>query len=203
MQNIDHIFYINLDRRQDRRNEIEAELAAMNIIAERFSAIPHNSGIVGCTQSHLAVLKLAKSRGYRNVLIFEDDFTFIVKKQAFDSYIEDFFKGNIPFDVLMLAYNINEGRIETVSNNLIVNRILSASTASGYLVSKHYLDTLIELYEWAIPLLESTQHHWLYANDRAWSSLQLRDIWYALPEKIGKQRAGWSDNAECWMDYDT
>ena len=78
---IPHIFYINLDKRTDRRAEIEQELQQFNLYdkAERFPAIPvPNQGILGCTMSHLAVLKLAKERKYKQVLILEDDFFFII-----------------------------------------------------------------------------------------------------------------------------
>ena len=73
---IDHIFYINLDKRMDRKTEFETSMARVGWKSERFSGIycPPPRGIVGCTKSHLAVLKLAKERKYKNVLIFEDDF---------------------------------------------------------------------------------------------------------------------------------
>jgi hypothetical protein len=50
-----HCFFINLDRRVDRRLETEAELARMGIEAERFPAIERIPGGLGCTQSHIEV----------------------------------------------------------------------------------------------------------------------------------------------------
>ena len=82
--NIDFIFYINLEKRTDRREQIEMELKKMEITAERFVGIPFEPGIVGCGKSHLEVLKLAKDRKYKNVLILEDDFTFLVDRKNFD-----------------------------------------------------------------------------------------------------------------------
>ena len=64
-QNIDHIFYINLDYREDRKEEIEREIEKMDLQekTERFPGIRvFEQGILGCTKSHLAVLKLAKER---------------------------------------------------------------------------------------------------------------------------------------------
>ena len=79
--NIDHIFYINLDKRKDRRVEIEQELNKMELPFERFKAIETpGRGILGCGLSHLSVFKLAKERKYKNVLIFEDDFYFLISK---------------------------------------------------------------------------------------------------------------------------
>jgi hypothetical protein len=76
-------------------------------------------------------------------------------------------------------------------------------TASCYLVKNHYYDELIKLYEWAIPELERTGMHWVYANDLVWKSLQERDLWVCTSKRMGKQRAGYSDNAERIMEYDS
>ena len=55
---IDKVFYINLEHRTDRRQEIEGELNNFNIPYERFNAYSTPEfGIVGCTKSHLEVLK--------------------------------------------------------------------------------------------------------------------------------------------------
>ena len=79
MDYIDGIFYINLDKRADRRYEIEEELNKMELPFERFTAIETpGRGILGCGYSHLSVFKMAKERKYRNVLIFEDDFYFLI-----------------------------------------------------------------------------------------------------------------------------
>ena len=39
--NIDHIFYINLERRTDKREEVERELHDFGLVGERFDAIYH------------------------------------------------------------------------------------------------------------------------------------------------------------------
>ena len=81
---IDKIFYINLEKRTDRRHDIENELNDFDLSYERFKAIETEDGMTGCANSHLAVLKLAKERGHKNVLILEDDFMFIVTKEEFE-----------------------------------------------------------------------------------------------------------------------
>ena len=45
---IDKIIYINLDKRIDRREHMERQLEKFGLTAERFSAIKHEEGIVGC-----------------------------------------------------------------------------------------------------------------------------------------------------------
>jgi glycosyl transferase family 25 len=196
--NIDKIFYINLEKRTDRREEVEKELTDYGLIdkAERYEAIytPH-SGIVGCGYSHLNVLKLAKECNYKNVLILEDDFMFIVPKEEFEESLQAFFETTPTYDVCMISYIVQKG--EEIPNNTIIGKVIDGQTASGYIVSNHYLDVLIQLYEWAIPLLDQTNEHWNYANDHVWKRLQPNDKWYYMLKRLGKQRDGYSDNKMC------
>jgi len=205
-QHIDRIFYINLDYREDRREEIEYEIEKyeLNKKTERFAGIRVvEQGILGCTKSHLAVLKLAKERGYKNVLILEDDFEFVLSKEEFEHSLQVFFDSGIEYDVCMLSYLLQtENEVdEIVEKCPILNRVIEAQTASGYLVNAKYYDTIIALYEWAWPLLEETKAHWLYANDQCWKSLQKTDRWFYFKNRIGKQRASYSDNSMSFMDY--
>ena len=202
---IDKVFYINLEHRTDRRKEIENELNNYNITYERFNAISTpDFGIVGCTKSHLEVLKIARTRKYKKVLILEDDFMFLVNKEEFEKQIELLFNTNIntkaiDFDVCMLSYNLIKGEVcETIP---FLTKVLDAQTASGYIVNETIYDRLIAIYENAIPLLESTKKHWIYANDQIWKQLQLTSNWYCFTKRLGKQRASYSDNDKSFCDY--
>ena len=191
-------FFINLDRRKDRLEEIEAEMEWADISCERFPAIERNPGILGCGLSHLAVLKEAKARSYPNVLILEDDFEFLVRPDEFHTTIRDFFALQIPWDVLMISYHINSC---SPTEYPMIQKVLDAQTASGYIVNAHFYDTLISLYETAMPLLQSTGRHWDYANDQVWKKIQPTSNWYALTKRQGRQRASYSDNCQKFMDY--
>jgi glycosyl transferase family 25 len=205
---VDKIIYINLDRRPDRRREIEQELNNFDLSYERFTAIDYPGfGIYGCGMSHLNVLKLAKERQYKNVLIFEDDFKFIVSKNEFDETINSLFREPTDnqdnqtnmFDVCMFSYIIEKQ--EPNNNFTNFNRAISATTASGYLVQSHYYDTLIDLYSHYIPLLLETREHWNYANDQIWKKLQIKDKWLISNKRIGIQRPSFSDNSNCFQEY--
>ena len=198
--NIDKIIFINLEKRKDRLLEIENELDKFNLEYERFNAIEHECGIVGCGFSHLAVLKIAKEKNYKNILILEDDFTFIVTKEEFEMELNRFFNNVSEYDVCMISCNVKEK--ETIDKLPFIDRIIFGQTASGYIVNNHYFDKLIELYEYNIPLLEKTREHWTYANDIVWKQLQEKDKWFFINKRIGKQRAGYSDNNERYCDYD-
>jgi GR25 family glycosyltransferase involved in LPS biosynthesis len=194
--NIDHIFYINLDKRSDRKELFEAELMKYGLTAERFTGIYHPPpmGIVGCGKSHLQVLELAKLRQYKNVLIFEDDFYFTEPKQVVEDCLQKLFTTKPDFDVCFLAQNLHLGTLDV--DDPLFTRVLYSVTASGYIVNEHYYDKLIELYKPAIPKLEQTGAHWLYANDMIWKSLQETDNWYCFTKCLGKQRDSISDTGD-------
>lgn len=200
---IDKIFYINLDKRTDRREQIESELTKMGLEGERYSSIntPH-SGIIGCGYSHLNVLKIAKERGYSNVLILEDDFEFVVSKEKMEESLEKVLgftnEYDLDYDVIMISYIIQKS--EEVQGLPFIRKVIDGQTACGYIVNQKYYDTLINLYEWAIPLLESTGEHWNYANDLVWKKLQPNDNWFYLVDRLGRQKSSYSDNKQCFIE---
>ena len=71
----DKIYCINLKHRKDRWQESLIEFDRLNIThdVERFEAIESKPGIVGCTASHYKIVQDAKIKGYKNILILEDD----------------------------------------------------------------------------------------------------------------------------------
>jgi len=197
MNNIHHIVYINLAYRTDRRAEVEGELTRMGLSGERFDAIQERPGCVGCSKSHLAVLALAKERGWDHVLILEDDFQFVVDKDTLSARIQAFFDLKIPYDVLMLSYGMDSAD----PYNDIVCRATRAQTASGYLVHSRFYDALIANLSEAIPLLISTGRHWDYANDQCWKRLQRTAQWFCMTTRIGTQRASYSDVSQRFVHY--
>ena len=96
------VFYINLDKRADRRVLMEKELELIGLSGERFVGLERSPGIVGCGYSHLSVLVEARNRGLPNVLIFEDD---ILLSPKFNEYLEQTLK-KIPsdWDMIVLGY---------------------------------------------------------------------------------------------------
>ena len=199
MDNITKAVYINLTRRTDRKAEFEEELRRMDIRAQRFPAIEAKPGMIGCHSSHLAVLKMARSMGWENVLVFEDDYQFVVDKETLNRELQRFFDLKIPYDVLMLAYNLNKSE----DCNEVVGYARDVQNAAGYIVHKRFYDTLIANLEEALPLLKETLAHWKYLNDQCWKTLQPTAEWFYLKTRCGIQRPSYSDLAERHMDYGT
>lgn len=203
MEYIDKIFYINLDKRLDRKEQFLEECRKMEINqekVERFSAISiPDTPALGCTYSHLDVVKIARDRHYKNVLIFEDDFEFVVEKEKLYSSLEYFFNKNLDYRVLMLSYNI-----ENPENITKIDEILSTTTnahaASGYIVNCVYFDELIACLSYGAEMLYQTGQHWNYTNDQIWKKLQ-GDKWFIFNDRIGKQRESYSDLAKAVVNY--
>ena len=196
---IDGAFYINLDARTDRRQEIEGELKDIDIPYERFPAIKTSPGIIGCGQSHSAVLKEAKTRGYKNVLVFEDDFKFLMTKEEFKTLLKKAFEEVPDYDIIMLGYAMNKS--EPFTDTLM--KVIDAQTASGYIVNEKFYDTLISTWDNGTAKLIETGRHWEYANDQIWKPLQSKSKWYAFTKRIGKQRPSFADTSysPVWADY--
>ena len=180
-------FYINLDRRTDRRVQFEGECWKMGLDVERFPAVAHQVPAIGCGLSHLAVLKLARERGYESVCVFEDDFEFLVGRPEFDTVLSA-----LPpnFDVVMLGWYIFESK----PYDEVFNKVLDATTGSAYIVHSRFYDTLIQNFEEASNLFQ--QHPFdphIYLNDQYWRRLQPTANWYHTRTRIGRQRPSFSD----------
>lgn len=187
--------YINLDDRKDRKDQIEKELNEKNIKYERFSAVKNENGALGCSKSHLNVIKLAKERNYDQVIIFEDDFEFIVNK---DEYNEEMNKlNNVNFDVCLLSYNTQNFY---PSEYDFLYKIKDALTCSGYIVNSHYYDRLISCWEESVEMFEKTGDI-KYTSDLSWLKLQENDNWVCFKKRLGKQRASYSNIQKHQVDY--
>ena len=195
--NIDKIIYINLNHRSDRKKQITFELDKFNLLNyEHFPAIKHNNGAIGCSKSHIEVLKIAKKNKYKNLLVLEDDFKFIIDKDTFYNEISKL--NDITFDVCLLAYNTPNFYD---SEYPFLYKIKDAQTTSAYIINSHYYDTLINHWEKGLIKLEETNDDTKYACDQYWKELQKIDNWYCFKIRIGKQRESYSDIQKVIVNY--
>ena len=187
---ITNIYYINLDKRTDRKYHIENQLKLLNWNGKRFPAIQHSFGALGCSFSHLALLKYARRNKLSHILIMEDDVTFL-EPSVFLNSINKFLETHNDFDVLLLAGN-NMGDYKRIDNHCI--KVTHCQTTTAYLVKSHYYDTLISNYENGINLLQLYPNRINeYAIDQYWGSLQIADKWYLITPLTVTQRQDYSD----------
>ena len=98
-------FVVNLERRKDRFESIKKEMEYIGWDYEYFPAVDTNSH-VGCTRSHLEIIKLAKERNYEKVLVVEDDCTIMPYAKSLIEQIETETK-DLDFAVINLAPTLN------------------------------------------------------------------------------------------------
>ena len=195
---IKNIFYINLDTRTDRKTFFENQMRTLGLRAERFTAIRHSIGAIGCTLSHIALLKYAKTQNLDHILIMEDDIMFM-DPQAFINNLNNCLFNHSDFDVLLIAGN-NMGKYLKLSNNCV--RISKCQTTTGYLVKSHYYDKLIQNYEAGMSkLIKNINLHIVYAIDKHWSILQTIDKWYLVTPLSVSQKPDYSDIEQKHVNY--
>jgi glycosyl transferase, family 25 len=190
VKDIQHCFYINLDKRPDRKQHVESQLNKLGIPYERFRAIQMENGAIGCSMSHLSILRKAKEQNLPHVMIVEDDIKFLnpvlLKKQ-----ITQFLTTIRDFDVLLIGGN-NMPPFKEINDSCI--KVSRCQTTTGYLVKQHYYDILIDNIKTGIgKLLKEPQQHILYAIDKYWFRLQERDKWYLITPLTVIQREDYSD----------
>jgi GR25 family glycosyltransferase involved in LPS biosynthesis len=198
MDLIEHVYYINLDHRTDRREQIEAELNKFNLPFTRISAIKEKNGHLGCSKSHLLAVNEAIKSGYTSVLICEDDMMWTVLKGKLDSLLTQF-KENFPiWDVLMLAIN----KIETIpTESEGIEKVIEATTCASFLLHRSWMPIWKRLLERSIRGLE-TDLNPRNCCDQIWRTIQEDSNFYCFTNQIAKQRPSYSDICEGYVTYD-
>ena len=106
MDKIDVIYFINLDRRTDRLQQIMGEFIKMEIPIEkiiRITAIDEKIGILGCTKSHCVAIDHFVKSGKQLCLILEDDFEFTETKEKVNEVLGNIFSTKTTIDCLLLG----------------------------------------------------------------------------------------------------
>jgi glycosyl transferase family 25 len=190
ISDIKHAFYINLLSRPDRKQHVESQLNSIGIQAERFNAIKLPNGAIGCSMSHLKIIETAKENDWDHVLIVEDDILFTDPK-LFMKQFNLFLSKNKTFDVVLIAGN-NIPPYTKIDDSCV--KVTHCQTTTGYLVQKHYYDTLITNYkEGILRLMKEPEKHSLYAIDKYWFNLQEIHNWFLITPLTVTQREDYSD----------
>jgi GR25 family glycosyltransferase involved in LPS biosynthesis len=211
----DAVIYINLAHRTDRKELILHEIKKIKHIDEhqiyRIDAVLEPMcGHIGCGKSHIKALELAIENDWGSVLILEDDFCFNEHYEGESSFNKI---QNLEWDVMLLAqyYHCNQD-----SEYDFLKRARTSTTASGYIVRRHYYPILLDNFKKSVSIMEQEfQTHSenciaknepvfklniCSAIDQHWFVLQDRDTFYAFNPPIGHQRNSWSDN-NCSCEY--
>ena len=202
---IDAIYYINLKKRKDRNQEFldnfpEVDQSKIHRVKAHY--YPEN-GAVGCLMSHITALSMALNDEGENILICEDDF--LIKDMAYCNKMLNLFMDKIKtWDVIMLGQNTIESEdtgIETPEKEKII-KILNSQTASGYIIKRSYIPTLLEIYGEDMTEYVRTNEWGNYFTDQSWKVLQPVDNWYSFTPSVGVQRPSYSDIQNGYIDVE-
>jgi len=198
IEDVKHAVYINLKSRPDRKEHVEQQMKNIGVNAQRFNAIQLENGAVGCSMSHLKCLEIAKKNDWDHVMIVEDDILFL-NPGLFKNQLNKFLQKHKEFDVLLIAGN-NLPPYQKIDDSCI--KVFRCQTTTGYIVRKHYYETLIANMREGIKLLVSNPaHHVLYAVDKYWFKLQEKDSWYLITPLSVTQREDYSDIEKRQTNY--
>jgi len=156
------IFVINLDERTDRWIHAQEEFKKYNITNyERFPAIKlteipdskltnkfmsqtdrYIKSAFGCRLSHIKIIEIAKERGYKNVLILEDDFSINESRyKLFEMAIQEL--NNFKWDMFYLGITPIYQKMDIIGNHLY--KIKGNCTGGhAYAVNSHFYDVILE-----------------------------------------------------------
>ena len=185
-----HSVCINLDRRPDRWERMQAEFARHGIDGvRRFSAVDgtavvlpshwkYTAGAYGCLLSHVAVIEEARARDADSVLIFEDDTVFDPEFTAkFASFV-----AKVPSDWDMLYFGALH-KDEPVRLSEHVYRITKANSTYAYALRRTVFDAFLELNRRAENVLDMNTYQlqerfncYCFVPNLAWVQPEYSDV---------------------------
>jgi glycosyl transferase family 25 len=192
-ESIEKVVYINLEERTDRKESIEKELLKYFPAEkfERFNAIKHERGAIGCTKSHIAVLEMAIQQNWKNVLVVEDDAIWSNFDKGYP-ILEKLIKNQ--FDVITLG-------ITSASYDTSTYKLLSGQSTTAYIVNNHYYNTLLYNFKYGLEQFVITNKYSSYAIDQYWKILQAKDTWFCVVPSLLVQGPSYSDIEKKNVNY--
>jgi len=205
---IDRIYFINLEHRQDRKDDFlnnfspkdEAKIRRIDAVYSK------ENGAIGCLKSHIKALQMAidESKNPDDIILICED-VFYIKDIFYCNRILDWAFNALPdWDVIMLAHNTHRSKDTeyTTKNGEKIIQIIYSATGSGYLMKSSYISNLLEVYKRDDAEYEKTKvFKSEYCNDVSWAGLQQKDKWFAFVPAIGIQRRSFSDIQGGIVDY--
>jgi len=197
--NFDAIYVINLDSRPDRMNDFKKGLISIGISDYeidkkiiRFSGIVPDNGpsALGCTLSHLEIVKNAKAAGYEKILVFEDDaIPYLNGVNQIDLVIKDI--KNEDWDIYYLGYNSHHP-LERYCKNSLKAKDLFSTHAIIYRSSffdkfiNDYENGLIEIFDvWLRYNVQTTMkclasYPMLFIQSTSYSDIEKKNVNYDI-----------------------
>lgn len=193
-------FYINLEHRTDRKRHIENTLRNLKVKDyERIPGVIKNLPWQGNTTAFYNAFTRALELNNEYTLICEDDFH-IENVEMFEKNLEDFFKNEKDWDVLMLGGN-NMGPLKEKKDSYC--KITRTLACPAYLVRKHYYQIFINQLEISMKFMKENPYSGGddHIIDSIINEIQKRDNWYLIFPHGAVQLPGYSDILKRYVDY--
>ena len=203
MEQIDVIFYINLEKRIDRKQHFLEEIKKFCLDESkiiRIDAIPHENGALGCTKSHMKALEQFMSNdAWKTCMVFEDDFSFYDQSvENNTNLLKKFFTNFTTWGMLLLATNQN--RLPATATSVEgINRVIYSQTTSGYCIHKDSVKGVYDNFKESAELLEKSNSKHQHAIDVHWNSIIMER--YCFSPNMGYQYPSVSDIENKYVSY--
>lgn len=196
---MDLIIYINLDKRPDRRKEIEAEFRRLGIPESKILRWPAvyiegkgpRGGSMGCTMSHVGALSYVENLpdDIQTVLILEDDFNFHPDAELVKTSLAKWLQyPRDLWDVVLLSYHV----IYHEPYDDLVSRAFYSHGTAGYLVNRRGLPNLLRVLRESQDGLVRTGEE-QYVIDVYWHHFMKGGKCFYFNVPLGYQRESYSD----------
>jgi GR25 family glycosyltransferase involved in LPS biosynthesis len=206
---IQQVYYINLDKRPDRRDHIEknvlSKLPGDLSYVKRITAcdMTHHESYskrqAGCCISHMCAWSDAIVNNYDCVMIIEDDFEFTCDFSVFEDQLKELFEKFPNFGVCNFSYN-EQAPVFSIEGANSIFYCPNIQMTSGYIIRKNYMHALLPVIGNAVGKLMNDESAQVYAIDQAWKILQGSTEWLVM-KKVGKQMESFSDIENCPVAY--
>jgi len=223
---VNNTYFINLERRADRYEEITLELQNHGFTpATHFKAWdgqahsdeldgcwgdpPYQqcAGQLGCQMSHVTLLELAIQKKLPHIAIFEDDFRWRPSWKStgrIKEIIEEAISRLPEWDVITLGLNLQswdamcDKADGDLGEGLELVRVTEAQTTSAYIVHNRFLQRLRDA---IAPENCHVKLDYHTAIDQCWKELMGSSLWFAFQPQPGFQGASYSDIEMQMVDY--
>ena len=207
MEQIDAVYFINLEHRKDRQEEFLKEMKRLGIDETKIHRInavyTPELGQLGCGLSHIRALDTFLDSSYKTCIIFEDDF-----QSTIDWHYGQFLLNHIltfmqSFDLIMLSGNILK---DEYTDSPFLHRVLDGQTTAAYVVTYEFAHILRDNFRESMDKLAKSFEKEKsipveYCLDVYWKKLQPESKWFVLNPKLGMQRESYSDIEQKITNY--
>lgn len=137
-------------------------------------------GSIGCKLSHLEIIKTAKKRNYKNILILEDD----IELNSNFSFVKLAYKelqSNLRWDILYLG--LNKEKIKEINDLMFPHKVEKGLCTHAYIVNYLSYTKIINILENSKKQIDLTYQDNFNKNIKC----------YLIKPKIFKQNKSYSD----------